>query len=117
MIINHSKKFLVRQTGRGIGSVVKNIIKSDFVKGNLKTVGRLLLGKAKDIARNILLPAMKKMAIEAGTNIKEAATQKMQSILSQKMQQLQNQKNEPLKKYLEQYQPLFKIQVKTQFLT
>jgi len=100
MIINRNKRFLVRQTGRGIGSVIKNIATSDFVKGNLKTVGRLLLGKAKDIAKNILLPAAKKMALEAGTNLKDVATQKMQSILSQKIKQIQNQKNEPLKKIL-----------------
>ena len=31
MILNHHKKYLIRQSGKGLGNVMKNIITSDFV--------------------------------------------------------------------------------------
>jgi hypothetical protein len=109
MILNHHKKYLVRQSGKGIGNVVKNIITSDFVRGNLKSIGKLLLGRAKDMAKNILLPAARKMAIEAGTQLKDAAAQKLQDVVSQKMSQLQLQaKNPQVQKLLETVNPTIK---------
>jgi len=106
MIINHRNKFLCRQTGKGIGSFVKNLITSDFVKGNLKSVGRLLYGKAKDITKNILLPAASKVAIEVGTNLKIEAAEKVQNLVKTKLTNLQGQvKNEQLKKILNQVTP------------
>ena len=109
MILNHHKKFLVRQSGKGVGNVVKNIITSDFVRGNLKSVGKLLLARAKDVAKNILLPAAKKMAIEAGTQLKDAAAQKIQNIVSDKMSQLQMRAHNPqVQKLLQTVSPTIK---------
>jgi len=95
MILNHHRKYLMRQSGKGLGNVMKNIITSDFVRGNLKSVGRMLLGRAKELAKNILLPAARKMAIDAGIQLKDAAAQKIQSIVSDKISQLQMQSQNP----------------------
>ena len=103
IIPSNARKQLYYMKGKGIGTFLKSLIQPEAIKGHLKHVGKLLLEKAKSVARNVLKPALKKAAIDVGQVVSEKAKQKLRNILSPekveaKMQSLAEQARQPLVK-------------------
>ena len=103
IIQSNPRKQLYYMKGKGIGSFLKSLVQPDVIKGHLKTVGKLLLEKAKSVAQNVLKPALQKAAVDVGQIVTEKAKQKLIDTLEPqkveaKMRNLASKTQQPLAK-------------------
>jgi len=82
MIIQSPRRQLYYIKGKGIGSFLKSLVQPGVIKGHLKTVGKLLLEKAKSVARDVLQPTLKQAAIDVGQLATAKAKEKLKNVLS-----------------------------------
>ena len=103
IIQSKPRKQLYYMKGKGIGSFLKSLVQPEVIKGHLKTVGKLLLEKAKSVAQNVLKPAFKQAAVSVGEVVTAKAKQKLKDVLTPekveaKLQNLASKTQQPLMK-------------------
>jgi len=101
IVKSNPRKQLYYMKGKGVGTFLKSLIQPEAIKGHLKHVGKLLLEKAKSVAKNVLKPALKQAAVDVGQVVSERAKQKLRNILAPekveaKMQSLAERVQQPL---------------------
>jgi hypothetical protein len=103
IIQSNPRKQLYYMKGAGIGNFLKSLVQPEVIKGHLKHVGKLLLEKAKLVARDVLKPALKQAAVDVGQVVSSKAKQKLRSALAperveEKMKNLAEKTQQPLVK-------------------